>query len=215
MCPFESPLISFREDRVYPSEIVTLTVTTSSYPLQLTRQLNFLVEDWSSSYNVIVGRPTFNRWKATTAIYCLKVKFPTKYGISEVEEDQVIARERYQAVLASKENHTWMIEEEEKEKMEALEMVELVDRKLAKTMKIGTNLNNQMKKELVQFLKENLDIFAWNHEDMTGIAAEVIQHCLNVNLERKPIQQRRQVFAPERNKAIMDKVDNLLATGFI
>ena len=127
----------------------------------------------------------------------------------------MIARERYQAVLATKENHTWMIVEEEKEKMEALEMVELVDGKLAKTMKIGTNLNNQMKKELVQFLKENLDIFAWNHEDMTGIAVEVIQHCLNVNLERKPIQQRRQVFAPELNKAIMDKVDNLLATGFI
>ena len=50
---------------------------------------------------------------------------------------------------------------------------------------------------------------------MPGIVAEVIQHCLNVNLERKPIQQRQQVFAPERNKAIMDKVDNLLATSFI
>ena len=51
-------------------------------------------------------------------------------------------------------------------------------------MRKGTNLNNQMKKELVQFLKENLDIFAWSHEDMPSIAAEVIQHRLNVNPER-------------------------------
>ena len=80
-----------------------------------------------------------------------------------------------------------MIEEEEKEKVEALEMVELVDGEPAKTMRKGTNLNNQMKKELVQFLKENLDIFALSHEDMPGIAAEVIQHRLNVNPERNPV----------------------------
>ena len=31
-------------------------------------------------------------------------------------------------MLATKENHTWMIEEKEEEKVEALETVELVDR---------------------------------------------------------------------------------------
>ena len=53
-----------------------------------------------------------------------------------------------------------MIEEEEKEKVEALETAELVDKEPTKTMKIGTNLNNQMKKEPMQFLEKNLDIFA-------------------------------------------------------
>ena len=53
-----------------------------------------------------------------------------------------------------------MIEEKEKEKVETLEMVELVDGEPAKTIRIGTNLNNQMKKELIQFLKENFHIFA-------------------------------------------------------
>ena len=67
-----------------------------------------------------------------------------------------------------------MIKEEEKEKVETLEMVELVDEELTKMTIIGMNLNNQMKKELIQFLKENLDIFAWSHEKMLGIVAEVI-----------------------------------------
>ena len=61
----------------------------------------------------------------------------------------MLARECYQAILAMKENHTWMIEEEEKEKVEALEMVDLVNEEPTKTMKIGTNLNDQMEKELV------------------------------------------------------------------
>ena len=31
--PFESPLVSFSGDKVYPRGIVTLTITASSYPL--------------------------------------------------------------------------------------------------------------------------------------------------------------------------------------
>ena len=68
--------------------------------------------------------------------YCLKVKFPTKNGVGKVKGDQVLAREFYQAVLAVKENHTWMIEEKEEEKVEALETVELVDREPTKTIRI-------------------------------------------------------------------------------
>ena len=50
---------------------------------------------------------------------------------------------------------------------------------------------------------------------MPGIPASLILHHRNVDSEKKPIQQRRRVFAPERNKAVMDKVNKLLATNFI
>ena len=56
-------------------------------------------------YNVIIGRPTLNRWKAAASTYYLKVKFLMEYGVGEVQGDQVIARECYQAMLAVKENH--------------------------------------------------------------------------------------------------------------
>ena len=91
-----------------------------------------------SLYNVIIERPTLNHWKVATSTYCLKVKFPTEHEIGKVKGDQVLARECYQVVLATKENHTWMIEEEEKEKLEALETVELADEEPMKTTKIGT-----------------------------------------------------------------------------
>ena len=105
---------------MYPRGIVALIVTVGSYPLQITKQLDFLVVDYSSSYNEIIGRPTLNRWKAIMSTYCLKVKFLIEQGIGEVKGDQVLNRECYQAILATIENHTWMIEEEEKEKVKAL-----------------------------------------------------------------------------------------------
>ena len=90
--PFDSPLVSFSGDMVYPKGIVMLTITVGTYPRQLTCQLDFLVVYCPSSYNVIIGRPTLNKWKVVTSTYCLKVKFPTDNGIGEVKGDQVLAR---------------------------------------------------------------------------------------------------------------------------
>ena len=84
-----------------------------------------------------------------------------------------------------------------------------------KTTQVGTSLNPQTKEEIISFLKDNLDVFAWSHEDMLGIPANIIQHHLNVDPKKKLVQQRRRVFAPERNKAVMDEVNKLLATNFI
>ena len=44
-----------------------------------------------------------------------------------------MARECYQAVLASKENHTWIIEDKTPEIVKKLEMIELVEGDLEKT----------------------------------------------------------------------------------
>ena len=213
--PFKSPFVSFNGDRIYPRSIVTLTVTVGAQPRQLTYQLDFLVVDCPPSYNVIIGRPTLNRWKATTSTYCLKVKFPTDNEVGEVRGDQILARECYQAVLAAKENHTWVIEEEGENKVEVLETVTLVEDEITKTMRIGMTLSLGMRTRLIQFLKENLDIFAWSHEDMPGISPTVIQHKLNVNPKKKPIQQRRRAFTPKRDQVVTEEVTKLLAAGFI
>ena len=80
---------------------------------------------------------------------------------------------------------------------------------------VGTNQSPKTKEEIIGFLKDNLDVFAWSHKDMPGIPANIIQHRLNVDPGKKPVQQRRRVFAPERNKAVMDEVNKLLAANFI
>ena len=99
-----------------------------------------------------------------------------------------MARECYQAVLTSKENHTWVIEEKTLEIAERLETIELVEGDPTKTTQVGMSLSPQTKKKIVNFLKENLGVFAWSHGNMLGIPANIIQHHLNVDLERKPVQ---------------------------
>ena len=43
----------------------------------------------------------------------------------------------------------------------------------------------------------------------------MIEHSLNVDPIKKPIQQKRRVFAPEWNKAITEYVEKLLIVEFI
>ena len=72
--------------------------------------------------------------------------------------------------------------------MEALETVALVEDRTTKTTRIGTALSSKMRTRLIEFLKENLDVFAWSNEDMPGISPKIIQHKLTVDPKRKPVQ---------------------------
>ena len=69
---FNSPLVSFNGDKIYPRGIVTLSVIAGTHLAEVTIQVDFLVVDCPSSYNVILGRPTLNRLKAVTSTYYLK-----------------------------------------------------------------------------------------------------------------------------------------------
>ena len=188
--PFTLPLVSFTGDKVIPKGIVFLTVISRTYPAQVNKEIDFVIVDCPSTYNIILGRPTPNRLRAVTSTYHLKVKFPITHGVGEIRGDLVLARECYQATLASRENHTWMINEREPilEPSETTQEVEVVPGDSTKVLKIGTTLLTSEKEKMISFLRANQYVFAWKHEDMTGIDRKIIQHRLNVNPEYKPVQ---------------------------
>ena len=84
LCLVCSPLIGFGGMKVQPVGTITLPVVVGSCPQQITKELNFLVVDCSSSYNAIIGRLTLNSWKAVTSTYHLSIKFPIEYGVGQV-----------------------------------------------------------------------------------------------------------------------------------
>ena len=99
--PVNSPLVGMKVQLV---GTITLSVVVGAYPQQITKEVNFLVIDCSSSYNAIIGRPTLNSWKAVTSTYHLFVKFPTDYGVGQVQGDQLTARKCYLAMLTMDEH---------------------------------------------------------------------------------------------------------------
>ena len=187
--PFTSPLVSFTGDRIVFRGIVTLTMTTGTYPAQVTKEIDFLIVDCLSTYNIILGRPALNKLRVVMSTYHLKVKFPTAHGVGEIRGDKVLARECYQAVLAFGENHTWVINELEPilKPSKTPQEVENVTRDSTKVLKIRTTFPTSEKDKMISFLRVNQDVFAWKHKNMPMIDRKIIQHHLNVNPKCKPV----------------------------
>ena len=76
-------------------------------------------------------------------------------------------------------------------------------------------MKEKARKDLIQFLRKSIDVFAWSHDDMPRIDPSVITHQLNVYPFSKPVRQKKRVFASERDKAIKEKVQKLTTAQFI
>ena len=71
--PVNSPLVGFGGMKVHPIGTITLLVVVGAYPQQVTKNMNFFMVDYSSSYNAMIGRPILNSWKAITSTYHLSI----------------------------------------------------------------------------------------------------------------------------------------------
>ena len=80
---------------------------------------------------------------------------------------------------------------------------------------IGASLENPLREDVIKFLQDNKDVYAWTAADMPGIDPQLITHRLNVDPGRTAVKQKKWSFAPERQEAIKQEVDKLLEAGFI
>ena len=101
------------------------------------------------------------------------------------------------------------------EPTEVLEDVLLQGNDPEKFTRFGTSMKKKVKKDLVQFLRKSIDVFAWSHDNMPGIDPNVITHRLNVYPFSKPVHQKKRVFALEQDKAIKEEVQKLTTAQFI
>ena len=80
----------------------------------------------------------------------------------------------------------------EEVKCESLERV-TVDDDLEKFFQVGSELPLREKEELIGFLRENVDVFAWDAYDAPRVDPNLICHYLNVNPSSIPKKQPSQM----------------------
>ena len=99
--------------------------------------------------------------------------------------------------------------EDDEPRTKVEELVEIMFDENASKRKVlvGALLEANEKKKLVEFLKNNQDIFAWLHEDMPRIDPNYMCHELNVYSAYLAMKQKHQCFSPKKNKAINKEVD--------
>ena len=79
-------------------------------------------------------------------------------------------------------------ESSEEASCENLERV-AIDNDPEKFFQVGVQLPPQEKQELIEFLRENVDVFAWKAYEAPGVDPDFICHHLNVNPSITPRKQ--------------------------
>ena len=84
-----------------------------------------------------------------------------------------------------------------------------------KFFQVGAQLPPQEKEELVEFLKRNVDIFAWNAYDAPGVDLNFICHHLNINSSVVPIKQPPWRSSKDHSDTVKDEMMKLKRVGAI
>jgi hypothetical protein len=80
---------------------------------------------------------------------------------------------------------------------------------------LGSQLSEEQEKNLLRFLFNNKDVFAWSANDLCGVNRDVIEHSLNVDPSFRPRKQRLWKMSDDKAKGARNKVKRLLSAGVI
>ena len=80
---------------------------------------------------------------------------------------------------------------------------------LEKFFQIGSQLPQQEREELVEFLKQSIDVFTWNAYEAPGVDPEFICHHLNVNPSIVPKKQPPRRPSKEHTEVVREEVVRL------
>ncbi|KAL5539294.1 hypothetical protein UlMin_046152 [Ulmus minor] len=212
--PTTSSLSGFTGDSISSEGILNLPIELGSSPCQCIQAADFVLIDYPSPYNAIIGRPTLNKIRAVTSTYHLLVKFPIVGGIGILRGASVHGVNAIHLMDGVHCVNSIMIGTIEV-KIDEVKKFDKLDPRKPVAEQHGEPVEELTKEDLITFLREHHDVFAWSHEDMLGIDPSIIVHRLNIDPNFKLIKQKRRTFNAERYMAINTEVDKLLKAKFI
>ncbi|KAL2532365.1 Ribonuclease H [Abeliophyllum distichum] len=220
-----TPLQGFGGGVVILEGVIDLLVVLRKYLSCISLITPFLIVRALMAYNSIYGRPIINAVGAVVSTQHQSMKFPTSRGIGVVRRDQLTSRRCYVDSIRMKVNPISEVkpvaleiekrDHEQANRFKPADEVEVVALEENKCIKIGRSLNAEDRNEMLNMLRENMDVFAWGSDDFPGIDPSVAQHRLNNVAGYKPVKQRKRYFVPDHQKVIREELDKLLKAGFI
>ncbi|XP_071740555.1 uncharacterized protein [Rutidosis leptorrhynchoides] len=198
------PLASFANDPSWSEGCIILEVVLGKTTFKRTVHIEFLVGKENSLYNVILGRSAMMAFGAVTSTVHGMMKFPTPAGIATLYAER---RRPIECVQINRTAVNPIIHEDGSISLNP----EFPDQKII----IGNTITKETKEKLYKIFATNLDVFAWQDSDMTGVPCHVAEHKLGVNPNIPPVCQKKRGMAPDRTKFLKEEVKKLVDAGIL
>nr|GEX42972.1 reverse transcriptase domain-containing protein [Tanacetum cinerariifolium] len=208
MVPATTSLTDFSGETIWPLGQLRLLVIIRDATHSTKAWINFMVVKSLSPYNGIIGRPGLKAIQAVSSMVHGMLKFPVEGGIVIICSTILIPTECASVITSP------VIPSEEKTRPANFK-VALHPNFPDQEVVIGGTLSDKGRTELCSVLKMNLDIFAWQPSDMTGVPRSVEEHRLNIREGYSLVRQKKMGQDPERAKAIQAEVQKLVEAGIM
>nr|GEW31517.1 reverse transcriptase domain-containing protein [Tanacetum cinerariifolium] len=207
MVPATTSLTGFSGETIWPLGQLRLLVTIGDATHSTKAWMNFMVVKSMSPYNGIIRRPGLKAIQAVSFTVHEMLKFPVEGGIATIRSTILIPIECASVTTSS------VIPRVERIRPANFTVAlhpDFPDQEVV----IGGSLSDKGRAELCSVLKKNLDIFAWQPSDMTGVPRSIAEHRLNIREGYTPVRQKKGP-APDRAMAIQAEVKKLVDAGIM
>jgi hypothetical protein len=218
------PLCGFGGRQIVALGKITMPVTFGFVHNTRTEQVVFDIVDMEYPYNAIIGRGTLNAFEAILHPAYLCMKIPSEQGPIDVHGSQEAARKAKGNWTDSKAIHNidgaeaceqyWYKREKAASADQPKPMLLCEDIAEQKVL-LGSQLSEEQEKNLLRFLFNNKDVFAWSANDLCGVNRDVIEHSLNVDPSFRPRKQRLRKMSDDKAEGAWNEVKRLLSAGVI
>jgi hypothetical protein len=77
-----------------------------------------------------------------------------------------------------------------------LEEIDIGDGVTPRPIFVNKNLSDDYKNNLVELLREYVDCFAWNYQEMSGLSRDLVEHWLPIKTGFRPFKQNARRYNP-------------------
>ncbi|XP_076903428.1 uncharacterized protein LOC143558482 [Bidens hawaiensis] len=200
-----APVSGFGGEIMHPRGVITFPVTLSDGIHSRTEEVEFLVLPATSKHDIILGREAIGDYNAHPSTAHGAVGVPTRTGVAIIHINRhCFTTESSRPSKVSKQN-----QRTEPEKW-------ILNKKFPDQIVVnGPTISEIVRTFLKQLLTRNIDIFAWQPADMTGVPQNISEHKLKVNPLITPIVQKKRKIGPEQTKAMNEQVQDLFHADII
>ncbi|GKC56257.1 hypothetical protein Tco_1083855, partial [Tanacetum coccineum] len=133
--------------------------------------------------------------RAVSSTIHAMIKFPTPKGIATLvaRATSVFKCRRLEKKQAEQERKTEEVKPGRQGEL-AEEEILINPAFLEQKVTIRKQFSKECRFQLINLLKRNMDVFAWQPSDMTGVPKRIMKHTLNVNLSIPPVEKKRRVL---------------------
>jgi hypothetical protein len=99
--------------------------------------------------------------------------------------------------------------------VDSLEEIDIGNGVTSRPTFVKKYLNVDYKNSLIKLLKEYVDCFAWNYQDMPSLSCDLIEHRLPIKVGIRPCKHHARHYNPVMYDRIKEEIDQLLKAYFI